>query len=316
MPGCMAGGAQSPDILLSKARARLTSKENWLMFGPSFRTVALCALSFFLLTASMAAAPAKVTPPGAPPVPTGRQQTEPACQPETSCADAPTESKAQLLEDQELAELAALDEEPGDEVVGGAPQQSGADVHRHRSRDRSRRPDRGQVKLIRLVCAWSALLGPAVSPSEASALDVPLVRQVKDGCGAASLAMLVEYWRARGLGPPSTVAMLDGLQSPDGDGIRLSAMKGVLAENGFHAFTLRGKPAQLDEHLQKGRPLIVALRHGSKPTLHYVVVTGVDSEKVRINDPGRKKPTSLRRKKFERQWHRADSWTLIAVPKK
>jgi uncharacterized protein YvpB len=74
----------------------------------------------------------------------------------------------------------------------------------------------------------------------------------------------------------------------------------------------------LEKHLEKGRPLIVALKPGSGgAALHYVVVVGVDAEEslVLVNDPAQRKGLKQERSDFERKWKGAGNWTLLAIPR-
>ena len=73
----------------------------------------------------------------------------------------------------------------------------------------------------------------------------------------------------------------------------------------------------MKQQLEKGRPLIVALKpdSGNIP-LHYVVVTGLDWKQalVLINDPAQRKLLKQDRSSFEREWSAAGKWTLLALP--
>ena len=71
----------------------------------------------------------------------------------------------------------------------------------------------------------------------------------------------------------------------------------------------------LKEHLEKGRPLIVALNPGGS-YLHYVVVAGLDWQQgvVLKNDPAERKLLKQGRANFEKEWKAAGNWTLLAVP--
>jgi predicted double-glycine peptidase len=88
-------------------------------------------------------------------------------------------------------------------------------------------------------------------------------------------------------------------------------MEGYFREKGFQTFAFRGEWADLQNHIEKGRPLIVCLKEGAP--LHYVVVAGVDAGFVMLNDPARRKLLKLDRAAFVRDWK--DRWTLLAVPR-
>src|SRR6185437_2761663 len=148
-------------------------------------------------------------------------------------------------------------------------------------------------------------------------LDVPFVKQEKDGCGAASIAMVMQYWQAQqgqpatGISNPSQVQRT--LYSAKAHGIYASDMERYFQENGFRTFTIRGEWEDLKQHLDKGRPLIVALKPATG-ALHYVVVTGLAPDTVTVNDPAQRKLLQQGRPTFEREWSAAERWTMLALP--
>lgn len=163
------------------------------------------------------------------------------------------------------------------------------------------------------------LLGTALSAAGGSSvnLDVPFVKQEKDGCGAASIAMIIEYWQ-RQQGQPLK-ADADEIQrmlySPQAHGIHASQLRAYLEQHGFRTFAFGGQWSDLGEQVEKGRPLIVALKPGGQNQLHYVVVAGWDQGVVLINDPAERKLLKRERSQFEREWKAAGNWALLAVPR-
>lgn len=149
-------------------------------------------------------------------------------------------------------------------------------------------------------------------------LDVPFVKQEKDGCGAASIAMVMRYWQAQQGQAANDASDPDQIQrtlySAKARGIFASDMERYFQEKGFRTFTIRGEWEDLKQHLDKGRPLIVALKPTSGAALHYVVVTGLGPEMVMVNDPAQRKLLQQDRPSFEREWSAAGKWTLLAVP--
>ena len=148
-------------------------------------------------------------------------------------------------------------------------------------------------------------------------LDVPFVKQQKNGCGAASIAMVMRYWQRQSpiqVSTPAVEEIQRALYSPRARGIYASDMERYLQQHGFRTFALRGEWADLKHHLDKGRPLIVALRSGSD--LHYVVVTGLDPQQDAVlkHDPAERELRRQRRSEFEKEWKAAGNWTLLAVP--
>ena len=151
-------------------------------------------------------------------------------------------------------------------------------------------------------------------------LDVPFVKQTKDGCGAASVAMVMQYWSSHGTRSFAESAsdpdvIFRKLYSPEARGIYASKLEGYLQQNEFRTFAISGRWEDLKQHLQKGRPLIVALKPGSG-LLHYVVVAGLDEREsvVMLNDPAGRKLLRTDKASFENEWNGTHNWMLLAVP--
>src|ERR1700686_2496251 len=173
-----------------------------------------------------------------------------------------------------------------------------------------------------LLSILPALLAQA-APAKSSGvwLEVPYVKQTEDGCGSASIAMLLQYWGAHGTpiasGRADAEAIQKQLYSRKGRGIFASDMEPYLRDSGLREFAIRGDWSDLREHLEQGRPLIVTIQPGtSKVPFHYVVVTGMDWEReaVFVNDPARGKLLRIERQEFEKEWEAARKWMLLAVP--
>jgi ABC-type bacteriocin/lantibiotic exporter with double-glycine peptidase domain len=152
-------------------------------------------------------------------------------------------------------------------------------------------------------------------------LDVPFVKQEKDGCGAASVAMVMQYWfKRQDRADVETVDAAEihrALYAPDARGVYASAMERYFKQRGFNTFAFRGRWDDLLNHLRKGRPLIVALKPSEAGApLHYVVVAGLDQQAglVLLNDPARRKLLKQDRADFEKQWSGVNKWTLLALP--
>lgn len=186
-----------------------------------------------------------------------------------------------------------------------------------------------------LLVTAAATIASALLAGEATKvkmpLEVPFIQQERNGCGAATVAMVMHYWRnqqprfAAGTSPlntPDPAEIYQRLYQPDREGILLADMRRFLEQSGFHAFTLRGKWSDVEQHLSKGRPLIVGIRPTSsepatskaKPKIHFAVLTGVQGDYVWLNDPTRKKSNKVRRADFNKQWSLADQWMLLSTP--
>jgi len=174
----------------------------------------------------------------------------------------------------------------------------------------------GVRRIIAPLCL-SLLLSILLSASDAVWLDVPFVKQPTEGCGAASIAMVMQYWAMQSGRSPDAdaVTIQRALYSRDAHGIYASAMETYLQQNGFGTFVLSGTWADLQHHLAKGRPLIVAIKPSGEKALHYVVVAGIDSDVLLLNDPARRKLLKYARSDFEREWKATSNWTLLAIPR-
>ena len=164
-------------------------------------------------------------------------------------------------------------------------------------------------RAISLLAGAAGLVLVAQAPR--TWLDVPFVRQGQRGCGAASIAMVLQYWGHSGA---TAAAIQNKLYDRQAGGILASDVQRYLESHGFRTFTFRGAWPDLGDHLSKGRPLIVCLKEGT--TRHYVVVAGIDPPEniVMLNDPALRKLSKLARGRFERAWAAGNNWTLLALP--
>jgi ABC-type bacteriocin/lantibiotic exporter with double-glycine peptidase domain len=157
--------------------------------------------------------------------------------------------------------------------------------------------------------------------TEAVWVDVPFVAQLKDGCGSASIAMVMKYWEKKeGQSGQSSdpVKIQAALFSPGAGGILASKMQRYFQESRYRVFAFQGEWNDLKHHLEQGRPLIISLRAGgSHGPLHYAVVVGIDFGRgyVFLNDPAQQKMLRISREGFEREWSYTRNWTLLAVPR-
>ena len=180
---------------------------------------------------------------------------------------------------------------------------------------------------------WRAILGllvasavcgvfPLAAEAPAIWIDVPFVPQVKDGCGSASISMVLRYWAGKNSQTLPDFSDPEKIQKalfPAADGgIPASAMQAYFQSSGYRTFAFRGEWDDLKHHLEQGRPLIVSLKaSGPLGPLHYVVVVGMDSQRgyLFLNDPDQQKMLRISREGFESEWTPAHDWTLLVVPR-
>lgn len=138
------------------------------------------------------------------------------------------------------------------------------------------------------------------------------VRQVdREDCGAAALAMVLEYW-----GLPITRDDVEAAMPPAG-GIRAADLRDFSRRRGLQAFLIQGQLDDLHRELQLHRPVLVGLmkRYPWRFYPHYEVVVGIDHAKQRVLtlDPAH----GLRVNSgegFTAEWKRAGGLTLIVLP--
>lgn len=184
------------------------------------------------------------------------------------------------------------------------------------------------LALVGIAVLSTALLSAVLLPAADTAgnwMDVPYVAQPKDGCGAAAISMVMQYWakqpgnavrpEASAAADPQTIQRL--LFVPAEKGIPATAMRDYFQHSGFSAYAFRGQWDDLHHHVSLGRPLVVSLRaSGPHGPLHYAVIVGLDWQRnfVFLNDPARGKMLRFSRERFLAEWNPADNWALLAIP--
>ena len=145
----------------------------------------------------------------------------------------------------------------------------------------------------------------------AAALDVPYIHQRKDTCGAAALAMVLQYWGVA----VSHDEVAGELLKPELRGIAGSQLAAFAAGRGLTAVAHAGDVDHLRDHVGKGRPMIVAWAMG-RGRHHDVVVIGFDDKhgRVIVHDPARGAARHVALETFRRRWAGAGYWTLLVAP--
>ncbi|MHB1936820.1 MAG: C39 family peptidase [Acidobacteriaceae bacterium] len=168
---------------------------------------------------------------------------------------------------------------------------------------------------------WRAAAVVQTGPEQAIWIDVPFVAQTTDGCGSASISMVMQYWDRKQRRPIAPDAEPEHIQealfSPAARGIFAGDMREYFQKSGYQAFAFHGQWRDFQRELARGRPLIVGLQaSGAHGPLHYVVVVGIDPERnyLFMNDPAQQKMLRISREGFEREWRATGNWVLLAVP--
>jgi ABC-type bacteriocin/lantibiotic exporter with double-glycine peptidase domain len=181
---------------------------------------------------------------------------------------------------------------------------------------------KGRV-IFALLVLFAASLKPSLAEETSGAwIDVPFVAQTKDGCGSASISMIIRYWGSKGGRTAPLTSDPEKIQaalfSHAAGGIPASMMRKYFQNVGYRVFAFQGEWDDLKHHLEQGRPLIAGLRaSGPRGPLHYVVLVGIDWERgyIFVNDPAQQKMLRISREGFESEWSSTHNWTLLAVPR-
>ncbi len=144
-------------------------------------------------------------------------------------------------------------------------------------------------------------------------IDVPFIRQEKNFCGAASLAMVFKYWGKN----ISQYSIADEIYDKSKKGINSETLKSFSEDKGFLAFIYRGELENIKENIKKGRPLIVAVIAKAPSGFHYIVIVGFDENLslILVNDPYSGKIKEVKLQKFTKRWKKSNYWTLLLLPK-
>lgn len=166
------------------------------------------------------------------------------------------------------------------------------------------------------VAAAALLLSQAAGASDIW-LDVPYVKQKQNGCGIAAIQMIARYWAEKGAAGNRGETGIPEPDSIGASGMSSAEMEQYLKTRGFQVFVFSAGWNDLEHHLSRGRPLIVALApEGKNGRFHYAVVAGIDTpgSTILLNDPAERKLLRTSRAQFERMWAPMNSWTLLALP--
>lgn len=177
------------------------------------------------------------------------------------------------------------------------------------------------MKILQGAALLLLLLQARQAPATSLWINVPFVAQPRDGCGAASVAMVMQYWNAylhRADTSAEQVAIIQKqVFTPRLHGATPAALVNYLHHHGYLAFAIQGSWQDIEKQISKGRPLIVALRPSGQRALHYVVIDGIDNDQNRIliNDPELRKLMPEGKRQFEKEWSATHEWMLLAVPR-
>lgn len=153
--------------------------------------------------------------------------------------------------------------------------------------------------------------GFAPPPGQGRIANVPFHAQEDHQCGPASLAMVLNH-----LGDAATPEEISRA-------IYREELRGTVSLDlalyprgrGFATRFFRGAPRDVAAAVDAGTPLLVMVDEGfgGIHVMHYMVLTGYDSQGVLANS-GRRQDLRLSWAEFLSAWDGADRWALLVTP--
>lgn len=145
--------------------------------------------------------------------------------------------------------------------------------------------------------------------------EVPWIQQRADwDCGVAALSMVLRYWSIDR--DAAVFEEVVGAAMRDERAIRAGDLRAIARNHGADAFLFHGTMKDLEDHLAKGRPVLVG-EH--KPTStgvasHYAVVVGLHpgTRRVMLLDPANG-VVETTYEGFDEEWSPTGRLTLLVL---
>lgn len=156
----------------------------------------------------------------------------------------------------------------------------------------------------------AALAAAGIADPAPVRLPVPVVRQARERCGPAALAMVLRYYGADSV----AVAEADRAYDPVLRGSLITDLAAAARRAGFTATVAQIPEDSVRALLGRGVPPILLYHRGAGPivVMHYGVVVGWDAMRQRfaVNDGG-SATRVLGREDLMRRWRAAGSLALV-----
>lgn len=172
------------------------------------------------------------------------------------------------------------------------------------------------VALLLQGCATSpktdALLKDHAGIAENAKLkDVPFIKQSKNHCGPASLAMILEFNKRN----VDLKELSSQMMTPAARGTYATDLVTAVRRQGMIAIRINDLKSLLTE-VSAGNPVLVFqnMGFGFMPKWHYAVVVGHDLDGPDIIlHSGKKKFKKMDMRFFERTWSMTDYWGIVVI---
>jgi ABC-type bacteriocin/lantibiotic exporter with double-glycine peptidase domain len=180
---------------------------------------------------------------------------------------------------------------------------------------RTARDRRGVYRSFLLPAAGAALFLSMAQTGAAQRqrvlLEVPLIKQPYMQCLVASVSMVLKYW-GYDITPDAIAQQVPVYK----DGTTGRDLAVFIEAIGLRGFLIQPSYADLLDHLEKHRPLVVTIPERGTMR-HAMVLVGFDpgDSIVYLNDPATGKCSSQAMRSFRENWERGGRWTFLIVPK-
>ena len=166
------------------------------------------------------------------------------------------------------------------------------------------------LTLLLASCAAS----PDFTESKSSHMieNVPFYPQQAYQCGPASLAGVVNYWRA-GVSPDDVAAEI---YSESAKGTLDADMVLYAQRKGLKVSQYKGSMEDIRRNIDLGYPVIVLVDYGFwfYQKNHFMVVLGYNEDGILANS-GTERLRFVSHKDFLKSWRRTKFWTMLITPK-
>jgi hypothetical protein len=152
-------------------------------------------------------------------------------------------------------------------------------------------------------------LAASIALASSLTLDVPYLPQSDALCGGAAAAMVFRYWGEAHASVDAFAALVDR----HAGGIADAVLVGDIRRRGWNTERFEGSMARLRHRLAHLEPVIVLLADRGA-LYHYVVVVGLNDDRVVVHDPSWGPSRTIREREFLRLWEPSRFWALVIRP--
>ena len=139
-------------------------------------------------------------------------------------------------------------------------------------------------------------------------LNVPFIKQKsKNCCGLVCLSMVIEYWTEN----PEMTEFAQQLRCPK-RGFSGEELRQMAEKQGFRAVIYKGNVADLYQHLEATRPIIVFLRNDHS-SYSFIVCGRTQNEEIVLVHPA-EGYVFIKIQDFQKAWKGSERFSMLVIP--